>query len=372
MKRILLILKEPFLDRIPSLKTLVMYLGRQGFQITILTSESKKFTVSTFDHKNIKYVKVREKTRKLEVPTTLKLLTRAFLYLSSHKVDYAIGGDARGNIIVHQLSKIFKFKHINFQLEYPQIITEKHPVLNRTEKWENNALRHADFVITHDNWHEQFLQERLKLNNKILLLPNASFTPEYKEQSSFLREKLRLSPNDVLILHSGGFGKWFRCKELAEATQNWNENYQLIFHTSHKVDDDPYFQSVYKGTYQHVVFSLQPVSTYELDSLVASANIGIALYSIEELGYRAIYMGLAAGKIGNYLKCGVPVIATRLPSLSYIEEYKCGVLIDNEDKIQEAITTILADIKSYKENAYRCYKELWYPEKYLSKIIQYL
>ena len=24
------------------------------------------------------------------------------------------------------------------------------------------------------------------------------------------------------------------------------------------------------------------------------------------------------------------------------------------------------------QNAYRCYKELWYPEKYLSKIIQYL
>lgn len=78
------------------------------------------------------------------------------------------------------------------------------------------------------------------------------------------------------------------------------------------------------------MFSLNPVSTYELDSLVASADVGIALYSEKELGYRATYMGLAAGKIGNYLKCGVPIIATKLLSLSYIETYQCGILVEKE------------------------------------------
>ena len=257
IRRILLILKEPFLDRIPSLKTLVMYLAEHGFQITVLTSESKKFTVSTFEHKNIKYVKVQEKTKKWEVPTTLKLFARAFFCLLSHKAEYVIGGDARGNIIVHRLSKLFSFKHINFQLEYPQIITENHPVLSKFEQWENDAICHADIVITHDKWHELFLREHLDLKNKILLLPNASFTPEYKKSSSFLKDKLNLSPNDVIILHSGGFGKWFKCKELADATKGWNDDYKLIFHTSHKVEEDPYFQAVYKKAYPHVVFSLQ-------------------------------------------------------------------------------------------------------------------
>ena len=90
----------------------------------------------------------------------------------------------------------------------------------------------------------------------------------------------------------------------------------MVFHVSHRVEDDKYFEEVYESDYRgKVLFSLNPVSTYELDSLVASADVGIALYSEKELGYRATYMGLAAGKIGNYLKCGVPIIATKLLSL---------------------------------------------------------
>ena len=79
-------------------------------------------------------------------------------------------------------------------------------------------------------------------------------------------------------------------------------------------------------------------------------------------------MGLAAGKIGNYLKCGVPVIATRLLSLSYIEEYNCGILVDKESDIADAINRILSDRDLYSKNAHRCYRELWYPKLYVYRI----
>ena len=134
-----------------------------------------------------------------------------------------------------------------------------------------------------------------------------------------------------------------------------------------------YFESLYQTDYKgKVLYSLKPVSTFELDALVVSADVGIALYSEKELGYRATYMGLAAGKIGNYLKCGVPVIATKLPSLSYIEEYQCGILIEFEKDIANAINKILSNRNRYSENAYRCYRELWYPEPYLIKVIEKL
>jgi glycosyltransferase involved in cell wall biosynthesis len=105
--------------------------------------------------------------------------------------------------------------------------------------------------------------------------------------------------------------------------------------------------------------------------MISSTDIGIALYSIDKLGYRAELMGLAAGKIGNYLKCGIPVIATKIKSLEYIEEYKCGVLINSEEQMQNAIDTIMADFANYSQNAYRCYKELWHPNNYLYKIMNY-
>lgn len=48
MSRILLILKEPFLDRIPSLKTLVWSFLNRNDHITLITSESKFFYFNLF------------------------------------------------------------------------------------------------------------------------------------------------------------------------------------------------------------------------------------------------------------------------------------------------------------------------------------
>ena len=126
------------------------------------------------------------------------------------------------------------------------------------------------------------------------------------------------------------------------------------------------------GNSNKVLFSIKPVSNVELDKLVASAKIGIATYSLKHLGYRAENMGLAAGKIGNYLKCGVPVIATKVHSLSYIEDYHCGILIDNFDEINSAVKKIIADYDNYVTSAYRCYNELWHPKNYLDVIYKVL
>lgn len=373
VKTFLVIIKEPFLDRIPSLKTLLMFLAEKGNTVNILTSVSDKFILNTFSHKNISFIKVKQRTKKFELPTFIKLSIRAFAFLLTNKINMTIGGDAIGNCIASKLSNIFKIKHLNFQLEFPQIITDKHQKLTILEKLENKAIFNADYVITHDVWHKDFLVKNLGVDStKVLTLPNSSFTPIYKQQSDFLRKKLNISDNDIIILHSGGLGKWFRSKELAESTKTWDNNIKLVFHTSHKLKGDSYFESIYNKNYKNIIFSLEPVSTYELDSLVSSADIGIALYSKSKLGYRAEYMGLAAGKIGNYLKCGIPVIASRLTSLSYIEDFQCGILIDCENDILNAIKIITSDINFYKNNAYLCYEKLWHPQKSLEKIFSYI
>lgn len=373
MKHILLILKEPFLDRIPSLKTLIWFLLNHNYQISLITSESNQFTLFSFEHENLSIIKVKQRTRRFELPTSLKLIWKVFLFVIRRKIEYIIGGDAMGNIIASNISRLFRKKHIFFMLEYPQIVTDAVPRLTRSQVLENRSLESADIIITHDNWHKQFLLSHFKVNEgDIFILPNSSFTPKVTIKSDFLQRRLNLE-GPKIVLHSGGFGKWFKCKELADSTLNWDGNIKLVFHVSHNVQDDEYFNSVYKTDYYgKVLFSLTPVSTYELDRLIASADVGIALYSEKDLGYRATYMGLAAGKIGNYLKCGIPIIATKLQSLSYIEDYQCGILINKEVDIAQAIRIILSNYFQFSQNAYRCYDELWYPERYLHKIMESL
>ena len=207
-----------------------------------------------------------------------------------------------------------------------------------------------------------------------MYLPNASYTDEFRGTSDYLGKRLGIDSDKVILLHSGGLGKMFLCKELAESAMDWGKDKVLVFHTSHKVEFDPYYISMVqamKGR-NNVLFSMKPVPNDELDELVASATIGVALYSVGELGYRAEYMGVAAGKIGNYLKCGIPVIVNRLPSLSYIEEFRCGILVDDINDIEGACDEILAHYKDFQEGAYRCYNEIWHPKRYLELIEEHL
>lgn len=359
---ITVVLNSPFLDRIPSLKTLIVYLSKQGHSIKVISSVSPVFPVSDLSMcPNVKQILVKQRSRKFELPTKVKLLFRSLKDFLLDRSDVYIGGDDGGCHLLRIFYQLFKTKYVCFLLEYPDI--DDVSQLKRIED--------ADMLITHDHWHSDFLKQYCKLDGKeILYLPNATFTDEYRGTSDFLSKRLDLDSEKVIILHSGGLGKMFMCKEFAESARKWSKDKVLVFHTSHSVKNDPYYASMVQAIKGHdnVLFSMKPVSNEDLDKLVASSTIGVALYSVEELGYRAEYMGVAAGKIGNYLKCGVPVIVNRLPSLSYIEEFKCGILVDNIDDVETACDEILAHYEEFREGAYRCYKEMWHPKQYLESI----
>jgi hypothetical protein len=259
-------------------------------------------------------------------------------------------------------------------LEFPQILTPTHIKFTRVEKKEIRILKKVPLIITHDEFHKKFLIDNLKLKSRrINILPNSTLTQISSYHSNYLQTKLGISKDKNIILHSGGLGVWFKCKELAQSTSNWPDNSVLVFHTSHQVEGDEYFQDLIKSDYSgKVIFSINPVSTFELDKLICSAQIGIAIYSQEILGYRADLLGLAAGKIGNYLKCGLPVIATKVQSFNYISEYKCGILLEDESHISDAINLIICNYEEFSKNALICYKELWDPIKYTQEIIYHL
>ncbi len=360
--KITVLLRVPFLDRIPSLKTLVVDLAKRGADIEIVSSTTGQYPLPDLhEYPNVKMVLVKQRTRKLELPTSVKLMKAVLKSIVFRKSDYYIGGDAVACGILCKIKRVLPIRYVNFVLEYPDINNPRNL----------HDIEAADYVITHDHWHGDFIGKYCSLKKeKTFFLPNASYTEVHREHDDYLSRRLGIAPGKCVVLHSGGLGKWFCCKELARSAKGWDDSRVLVFHTSHHVDGDPYFKEMkeeVKGC-GNILFSTTPVPNDELDKLVASAKIGIAMYSLEVLGYRAEYMGLAAGKIGNYLKCGVPVVATKVESLSYLEEYHCGVLVDSADEVEEAIAQIMADYDNYRKGAYKCYEELWHPAGYLETI----
>lgn len=348
------------------MKTLVVYLAKKGVGIEIISSTTDKYPLPDFsEYPNARMTLVKQRAKKLELPTSVKLLKAVLKSIICHKSDYYIGGDAAASSILCKLRRVFPIKYVNFVLEYPDIDNIR----------ELRDIEAADYVITHDHWHGDFIGKHCSLKKeRTFFLPNASYTEVHTEHDDYLSRKLGIAPGKCVVLHSGGLGKWFCSKELARSAKEWDDSRVLVFHTSHHVDSDPYFRELKEEVEgcDKILFSTMPVSNEELDKLVASAQIGIALYSLDVLGYRAEYMGLAAGKIGNSLKCGVPVVATRVDSLSYLEEYHCGLLVDSTDEVEDAIVKIMADYDNYRKGAYECYNELWHPASYLETIYNVL
>jgi glycosyltransferase involved in cell wall biosynthesis len=374
MKKILCVIREPFIDRIPSLKSLLVLLSESEKTVEILTTTDDAYVKPTFLNDNLllKEVSQRKEGRGFQLPTTINLLLVTFKLLFLENYSAVIGAGRYGMIASYYTSKLFGKKFIAFCIEFPQIITETHTKLTLGEKLENHFIKNADYVITHDEFHLNFLVDHLNVEkSKILTLPNGTIGEAKHIQSTFLQKRLKLSDDDILILHSGGVGPWFLCKELASSTDKWPDNWKLVFHASHNIKNDFYAQEIMaEANKKNILFSLEPVKTDELDILVASANIGIALYSLKELGYRAEFMGLASGKIGNYLKCGVPVITSNINSLKYIENYNCGVCVESATDIQEAIEKISINYDAFSENAIRCYNDLWKPNKSFQTILE--
>jgi glycosyltransferase involved in cell wall biosynthesis len=375
--KLVVIHKEPFIDSVPNFKSFIMYAARNNHEILLLTTKSEKFPTPSFLSENIKYIAISERTRRLQLPTFIRFnLLCIFILLSMIFRKYKLILAGHGALVIGCLISITRLKkYCSFIIEYPKLSINHDERLSFFEKLEHRGIRKSLFLITHDKLHADFIGQYLKIKDlKYITIPNGTLGEARICESRFLHERLGIPKDRRIVLHSGGFGPWFDSKSLAKKSADLPYGYSLVFHVSHNVTDDEYYNEYVRGrdVDDKSVFSMSPAATNELDKLISSATIGLAWYSTGILGYRATMLGLAAGKVGNYLKCGVPVIVPDYDSFSYISEYACGKQIADLNQLNDAIIEIDRNYHVYSENALLCYNNLWAPEKYCSSLISEL
>jgi hypothetical protein len=365
--------KEPFIDSVPNLKSFIMYAASNKHDILLLTTKSAKFPEPSFLSRNIKYIAISERTRRFQLPTSIRFYSLCLTVLLSmmfRKYTLILAGHSA--IVLGSLISLIKLKKYScFIIEYPELTNNKEK-LGLFNKLEHIGIRKSELLITQDKLHADFICEQLKINDlNFITLPSGTLGNAAKSESRFLHERLGIPTDRKIVLHSGGFGPWFDAKSLAKKSEELPPGYSLVFHVSNNVTADEYYAEYIreKGASDKSLFSMRPVATNELDKLISSATIGIAWYSTDVLGYRATMLGLAAGKVGNYLKCGIPVIVPAYDSFSYIDEYHCGKRISDLTQLNEAITEIDKNYHLYAKNALLCYNNLWAPEKYCASLL---
>ncbi len=69
------------------------------------------------------------------------------------------------------------------------------------------------------------------------------------------------------------------------------------------------------------------------------------------------HMGTSSNRLCMFLAMGVPVIASRQDSFQFLEEFDCGILIDDGRSFSSAVDRIRDRLGEMRANAVRCWKE---------------
>lgn len=133
------------------------------------------------------------------------------------------------------------------------------------------------------------------------------------ENTRFWHRKLGLQPHDRVVLHTGSFDSWTYDDVLLETVAAWPDGFVLVVHVRRR--DARLARYFAQRSPSRVYFCDDVMSIDQYDELVASTDIGLALYNpsgkSKFTGDNIHHIGLSSGKFAYYIKYGVPVITVR-------------------------------------------------------------
>jgi len=273
------------------------------------------------------------------------------------------GIDPAGLIAARAIAKRTRSPVVYFSLEMlvSQDIQNERRSIVRLQKrvvkmLERRCHKQVAFTIAlNDRRAKTLLEDNGLPGEEVILIPvsPAGVVPDSIIQSNYLRKRFDIPPDKKIILMAGAIADVSMALELVRAARNWPDDWVLVLHGW--VDNEDYLRQVREACRDgQIILSLDVVSQQELDRLVTSADIGVALYKNQGMN---IYH-MSSGKILQYMRCGLPVIATEFPSLvDQVEASGCGICVRNEREVGKAIRRILDNYSYYSGNARRAYME---------------
>jgi glycosyltransferase involved in cell wall biosynthesis len=205
----------------------------------------------------------------------------------------------------------------------------------------------------------------------IICVPDAGLGKAYRAKGNLLQEMCGIPQEKKVLLYAGYMAPWAMCLEMAEAAQNWRDDFVLVLHSwQEDIVNNPYITQIRRLTQTRKVYlSLKQVDWQKMPELVSSADIGLALY--QNLGEARSEIGHSSNKLAQYLQMGLPVITTDYPSLrDVIDRYQCGACGSGPDSIEPLAEMIFDDYERYRANAFRCYENEYDFSMYFRKVIE--
>jgi len=269
------------------------------------------------------------------------------------RYDYICAVGQRGIVVGQAFQRLSGGRLLYFNDEFPSGVA----FLWEAKPWaraEKVAVRRAHGIAVPDACRARRLFDELELTPgriKTYVLPNAPLLRD-GVVPRYWREQLEIDPGKKVVLHAGSVGDWVQIPEILSTIRNWPSDCALVIHSRAGDDGIAYEKSLsHLRDEKRIFWSRSKLEEEELNSLMSTTHCTLALY--RNLGPNLELVGMSSGKIMRSIVLGVPVIATRFPSLSFIEEHGLGVLVTHPAEIAGAVEAVMARNEELRQNCLR-------------------
>lgn len=285
-----------------------------------------------------------------------------------------VGVDTLGFFIAALLGTWFRTPRWFWSLELSFDRDLRDPIRKVIKHCERGFHQGADVTIIQDWERAQSLISSNRIKNaQIMIVPNGPRGPCHTARSDFLHRRLDISPNRKIILHIGMIDDACLSMEIAAQAAHWPEDWVLVCHSSSRRNaTEDFLCEMRRVSRGRLVLSLEPVSYDELDQVVSSALIGLVFYQ-RAMGPNFVQIAGASGKLGHYLRCGLPVVTIDFKGLvDLVNRFQCGICVSSPGSIEPAITRIMACYEDYRAQAFRAYEECFEFQRHFQPVVDRL
>lgn len=358
----------------PTLVSMMNALVKRGSKVYLIAPPAGKFPelenkLINVCHPLPKKLRISSNL-KWTITNTIEVIRSTFKFISTRRklrrknFNLFMAVNSTGLVRSYKYAKKCKvpFVYISFEIFFwdelndPNDINEK-----RLESFISNK---AKLIIIQDELRAKLLSQENRLNKaEFFFIPVAPSGRKLPLKSTFLRDKYQIPEDKTIVLHSGTFGNWTFGWELIENIRCWPKDFVLVIHTRYIPDKQhPYIHYIQKASLKNVILSTEPMLSSEYEKMVASADIGLALYKpIGPSKYtqnNIEYLSLSSGKFSTYMKHGLPVISIRQKQYSLLlNEYEYGFNLDAFNEFPLALKKIKDRHEYYSEEARSLFRE---------------
>lgn len=229
---------------------------------------------------------------------------------------------------------------------------------SRSVRWKKLcqwAMRRSDLKIVNDKARISLLQDYIQSKDvsDYIVYPGCFNLPPEAADRKAMRKKWNVPDGHLVIADSGVFEYEHSALWLIEAVVN-RSDLNLVLQPLRTSSLSLFLLTRIQGA-ERIYIEPERIEWRDAWAQMGAVDIGVAVY--RQTGPQFQNMGISSNRLCMFLAMGIPVIASKQSSFEFLEDYDCGVLVENEAEFMAAIDYIKPRLDEMKQNAIQCTRE---------------